>query len=460
MKLATKLSMAALIALLSLNSCGSDRAGDTNTPDAKPSMTPDGDADGDGLLNKEEDKNWNGDLEPGETDPNDKDTDDDGLWDGNEVKVYNTDPRNPDSDEDGVDDGREVYSCDETEFDTQKVTQHFAANVHHGDSPDVIDALDPHNDSDGDGWSNISEKLHGTEPCDAKSVPPGPTCEGMQIAGAVYIPGGFDVDGDGEVENGFWFTPYPASATNDQLDNADYTNFNEFAKSKYQMIGGGSMNYTTDEVYHSNAIYKPQYTDEGNSPDSYMSKLYGMDIPVAIDGANIPSCADNLGNSYEAVIPSNKQYIHIMEMLEASEDGVTIKNGTMMHNGTRVFDPNVQNDYETKVHYIGEFREYTRDIVKLDGFSTPEDMPTYWKIRSENDISTSEDETGDTLYGWADVDVGFGAPGWMDPLVIVVREGWQIDLTFGVGSGDGTRGRGVVFRMATPYLKNNVNVAD
>jgi hypothetical protein len=42
------------------------------------------------------------------TDPNNPDSDNDGLSDGEEVIVYNTDPNNPDSDGDGLSDGEEV----------------------------------------------------------------------------------------------------------------------------------------------------------------------------------------------------------------------------------------------------------------------------------------------------------------------------------------------------------------
>ncbi|MEY3015680.1 MAG: hypothetical protein RIT45_4415, partial [Pseudomonadota bacterium] len=49
------------------------------------------DCDGDGLTNKEEDANGDGKLDPGETDPFDMDTDDDGVDDGKE-KLKGTDP--------------------------------------------------------------------------------------------------------------------------------------------------------------------------------------------------------------------------------------------------------------------------------------------------------------------------------------------------------------------------------
>jgi len=61
---------------------------------------PDEDPDGDGLTNQEE-----ADLG---TDPNDPDTDDDGLLDGDEVNIHGTDPLDPDTDSDDFYDGAEV----------------------------------------------------------------------------------------------------------------------------------------------------------------------------------------------------------------------------------------------------------------------------------------------------------------------------------------------------------------
>ena len=64
------------------------------------------DSDNDGLLDDEEDINGNGATDPGETDPNNPDTDGDGLTDGLETEGP-TDPLNPDSDGDGILDGDE-----------------------------------------------------------------------------------------------------------------------------------------------------------------------------------------------------------------------------------------------------------------------------------------------------------------------------------------------------------------
>jgi hypothetical protein len=67
----------------------------------------DEDTDGDGLFNNEEDINANGIVDPGETDPNDSDSDDDGLNDGVEVLILGTNPLLIDSNGNGIPDGNE-----------------------------------------------------------------------------------------------------------------------------------------------------------------------------------------------------------------------------------------------------------------------------------------------------------------------------------------------------------------
>jgi cysteine-rich repeat protein len=66
------------------------------------------DSDDDGLTDAQEDKNLNGRVDSGETNPDDADSDNDGLKDGAEVENRGTDPLDADSDNDGIDDGDEV----------------------------------------------------------------------------------------------------------------------------------------------------------------------------------------------------------------------------------------------------------------------------------------------------------------------------------------------------------------
>ncbi len=66
------------------------------------------DSDGDGLVDAREDLDLDRQVDSTETDPNDADTDGDGLLDGVEVDVYQTDPMRSDTDGDGFADGDEI----------------------------------------------------------------------------------------------------------------------------------------------------------------------------------------------------------------------------------------------------------------------------------------------------------------------------------------------------------------
>ncbi|MDC3984848.1 MopE-related protein [Polyangium jinanense] len=103
----------------------------------------DADTDNGGVIDGSEDENRNGAVDPGELDPNDPtddttkpDTDGDGLTDDYENEI-GTDPNDADSDDDGVIDGEEPNPTDDTDGDG------------------IINALDP--DSDGDGLKDGTE---------------------------------------------------------------------------------------------------------------------------------------------------------------------------------------------------------------------------------------------------------------------------------------------------------------
>jgi hypothetical protein len=105
-----------------------------------------GDDDGDGLSNQQE-------LQLG-TDPNNPDTDGDGLNDGAEVNQYGTNPKNKDTDGDTLSDGDEV-------------------NIH-GTSP-----TNP--DTDGDGIPDGVEVAAGSNPLLPPTATPPPTTEAAPV---------------------------------------------------------------------------------------------------------------------------------------------------------------------------------------------------------------------------------------------------------------------------------------
>ena len=85
------------------------------------------------------------------TDPNDADSDDDGLTDDEEVNTYGTIPTDDDTDSDGITDGEEVIA---------------GADGHITDPNDA--------DTDGDGINDNVEIADGTDPTDPDD-PPEPT---------------------------------------------------------------------------------------------------------------------------------------------------------------------------------------------------------------------------------------------------------------------------------------------
>jgi hypothetical protein len=105
------------------------------------------DSDGDGLTDAEEDTNLDGVVGSGETDPNNPDSDSDGLSDGKEVSLYGTNPLDNDSDNDGLVDGTEVgiFGTDPNDADSD--------NDGLTDGEEVASGSDPNTPSD-DGVCN------------------------------------------------------------------------------------------------------------------------------------------------------------------------------------------------------------------------------------------------------------------------------------------------------------------
>jgi Bacterial TSP3 repeat/Thrombospondin type 3 repeat len=110
------------------------------------------DTDGDGLSDEDEDSYG--------TNPNDADSDDDGLNDGPEVNTHNTDPTNPDTDFDNVSDGS---------ANPDGSLPIVAGPDAQPNNACVPNALSVSCDQDNDGLTNREENLKGTDPADADS---------------------------------------------------------------------------------------------------------------------------------------------------------------------------------------------------------------------------------------------------------------------------------------------------
>jgi hypothetical protein len=182
----------------------------------------DKDSDGDGLTDGDE-----GYLLG--TDPFDADSDDDGIPDGVEVNTLGTDPLNKDSDGDGIPDGVEdtdgdglsdgdeinIYGTDllDTDSDDDGLSDGQEVNDY-GTHP-----LSP--DTDGDGLSDGDEvNAYGTDPLDTDSDDDGLT-DGQEVNDHGTDPLSPDTDGDGltdgEEVNTYGSDPLDADSDDDGL---------------------------------------------------------------------------------------------------------------------------------------------------------------------------------------------------------------------------------------------------
>lgn len=118
-----------------------------------------GDTDSDGLADVLEDRDQDGITETFETDLNNPDTDGDGINDGDEVGVIGSDPLEEDTDKDGFDDNEEVtlgvdgYETNPLKYDTDGDGLSDKGEYYSGTNPLITDTDDngePDNDEDKD----------------------------------------------------------------------------------------------------------------------------------------------------------------------------------------------------------------------------------------------------------------------------------------------------------------------
>ena len=96
------------------------------------------------------------------SDPLLRDTDDDGVRDGDEVKKLQTDPRDMDSDDNGITDGNEDFDNDGLTNAQELYLSKTFPRIEDSDGDGILDAFD---DQDGDGLTNIAEiNKHKTDP--------------------------------------------------------------------------------------------------------------------------------------------------------------------------------------------------------------------------------------------------------------------------------------------------------
>jgi hypothetical protein len=288
------------------------------------------DTDGDGLTDGDEVKVYH-------TDPLKKDSDGDGLTDGEEVNVYHTDPLKKDTDGDGISDGDEVKGftlydgvtvvhTDPLMADTdgdgisdgiEKQVQDMFAKYPHPDNAKacLTGPLNPNNpaarpnlgglkfldpalseaaleaDPDGDGKPTIEEICMGTNPnsksdtfqyvYEAGDGSAKPEFQAMQAAGFVYVPGAWDVTGEGVQRSGFFIAAYDAKDSGTALPAARHVT---------DLLQGGQVYNATKKTYADrlcNNGASGKDTDSTDSTGSCRGNQYGAAGVATIDGTGV-----------------------------------------------------------------------------------------------------------------------------------------------------------------------------
>ncbi len=250
-----------------------------------------GDIDGDGLLDRIEDKNRNGQFDEGETDWRNADTDgggeadgsereggrdpfdrkddmtydldNDGLTNGEEEEI-GTDPTNPDTDGDGINDYDDPFPLDARyRQDTDRDGLPDEYETERGLDPN--DPEDARDDEDEDGLNNEEEFIEGTDPVDDDSDGDGVSDgEDAFPDDAQYQ---YDSDEDGlpdAYEDKYGFNKQLGTDAEDDADGDGLSNLGEF------LYGTDPRNPDTDH----DGVVDGEEVDKGTDPRENSCLLY------------------------------------------------------------------------------------------------------------------------------------------------------------------------------------------
>jgi len=449
------------------------------------------DTDNDGLKDGEEIKTY-------ETNASNPDTDNDGLKDGDEVIKYDTNATNPDTDGDCLLDGFEIlnYETNASNVDTDGDSVNDGIEIYGdndcidtpetlengplarpktdkipNDGTDVFDALDPSNDSDGDGQSNIYENnCTDGDPLDSSKTCPfllaSEESKSMSGLGYAYIPGGFDVDGDGIKETGFWMSRYQARrkpegeiiSTDEVIEKVGIVN--QYISENFKVV-----NRRVELLAYSESKLDPisvlagtelLFDEQSVKGNDRISKFTPYLAQVSVSAHSLIK-EDGTVLDLNVSIPTHKQYIQVKKLLDA--DSKNGGDGRHIRNGLLGIDPSIPLfDYTIVIDEFGATKkEYVRNIIQLRNvqeghteslFDFKRDVPDWWEA--------DEDKFFYSIGGASSTqDLGFGIGLTKDPYAVIVRGGSVLDVTLGV-SGANTDGEndttGVGFRAATDYL--------
>lgn len=249
----------------------------------------DTDKDNDGLTRCEE--------EALGTDPNNPDTDGDGLSDGDEVLKYKTDPLKADTDGDGLSDGDEVwkYKTNPLKADTD------GDGLSDGDEVFKYRTDPLKADTDGDGLSDGDEVLkYGTDPLKA------------------------DTDGDG-LSDGDEVLKYKTNPLKADTDGDGLTDYEEI------------MTYKTDPLKvdtDGGSVGDGVEVKRGTDPLDPSDDIVQIDVPIVLEGITFATNKYNITPESESVLNKALKTLRTYEDIVVEISGHTDSDGSNAYNQT------------------------------------------------------------------------------------------------------------------------------
>jgi hypothetical protein len=321
----------------------------------------------------------------------------------------------------------------------------------------------------------------------------------------IYIPGGFDVDGDGKNEGGFWLAKYEAKSTSQEANLSVATNIKQFIADNFQLFNTESkkfdgelnvsrvsfLNASMVELMGDKKLYKVNFS-KGFGSSSTTNYISSLEAAVALKSSQV-------NDKYTIQLPDEKQWMQLVQLVvnnpknwtsgkvgegklfQGKRNSVTDSREFVIANSLLGVDKLVPKDYSGKVSDLsGNLSEWTSGIVYYkDRFLTGNQlekefsdfkngkMPLWWKpklkdgtvLKAIDGVGMYHD--GSSLDGANDtIAVTSMSTGDVDHFASVARGGSSSlddDNLAGISAaklnyGLGYQGPSVGFRAASKYL--------
>jgi len=329
-----------------------------------------------------------------------------------------------------------------------------------------------------------------------------PEGENMVKNNFVYIPGGFDVDGDGIAESGFWLSKYEAKEDNQTERSLNISGtIEDILKDNFQVFN------PTDKYKRFNSaltsasgflqepvaglegldIKKVKFTEEGNSTRS----ISALEAVISLQNSQIEG-------GFKISLPTEKQWMHLVKLIinnpknwtgeevgkgklfQGDKNSSSDRRSFVIENSILANDSYVPDNYKVDVYDLsGSVAEWTSGMIAIEDrfltgdsgkheYSELNNAPTWWKPILKDQITPLSSIEGVGLYhdgfsraGTNDIlEISSYGTGNVDKYAVVARGGSNsIDDIALVGIsaaqlsyGPGYKGPTVGFRAASDYL--------